>query len=164
MSNPDTEDDCAVLAKKLPSSSITPEGFVPLVMAIMERDHIKHCELARRTGIGESKISRILGQRRQIDSVTLHIIFDALGIDLLRALLAVGHFGDWHQYFDPDVEVIADLIDVLPACLTKARSGNDRTKISLPGTIVLAERISDMIATNDRETAIRQRERPFAGF
>ena len=103
MSNPNTEDDDGLQAKKLPSSSITPEGFVPLVMAVMERDHVKHCDLARRTGLSESKISRTLGQRRPIDSTTLYIIFDALGIDLMRALLAVGHFGDWDQYFDPDV-------------------------------------------------------------
>lgn len=164
MSNPNTADDDGVQAKKLPSSNITPESFIPLVMAVMERDHVKHRELARRTGISESKISRILGLRRPIDSTTLHIIFEALGIDFMRALLAVARFGEWQHYFDPDVEIIADLIDVLPDCLTKARTGNTRIKISLPGAIVLAERLSDMIATNDRETAQRQRERPIAGI
>lgn len=164
MDNPEAKDDDCVQALRPPVSSITPPTFLPLIAAIMERDHVKHRELARRTGLSESKISRILGLRRPIDSTTLHIIFEALGIDFMRALLAVGRFGEWRHYFDPDVEIIADLIDVLPACLTKARTGNTRIKISLPGTIVLAERLSDMIATNDRETAKRQRERPIAGI
>jgi DNA-binding Xre family transcriptional regulator len=164
MVNPITRDDQDVQASRLPNSTITPESFIPLVIEILNRDHIKHCELARRTGISESKISRILGSRRSVDSATLNIILDALHIDPMRALLALGQFGDWQQYFDLDVEVIADLIGVLPACLTKARSGNTRQKISLPGTIILAERLSDMIATNDREVAIRQRERPIAGL
>ena len=81
-----------------------------------------------------------------------------------KCLAPGGRLDDWRQYFDPDVEVIADLIDVLPAALTKARSGHSRAKISLPGTMVLANRLSEMIATNDRETAIRQRERPIAGM
>jgi Cro/C1-type HTH DNA-binding domain len=164
MSNPDTEDDDGVQAKKLPSSRITPEGFVPLVMAVMERDHIKHCDLARRTGLSESKISRTLGQRRPIDTTTLHIIFDALGIDLMRALLAVGHFGDWDQYFDPDVEVIADLIGVLPMRLAQARCGSERAKISPAGTVFLADKLSEMIVKNDRETFRRRREQPIAGM
>jgi hypothetical protein len=130
----------------------------------MDRDHINNRDLAKRTGINESKISRSLALTRQCDSTTLHIIFDALGIDLMRALIAVGHFGEWEQYFDLDVEVISDLIGVLPACLTKARSGNDRYKVSLRGAVVLAERLSDMIATNDREISERRRERPIAGM
>ena len=164
MSNPNTEGDDGLQAKKLPSSSITPEGFVPLVMAVMERDHVKHCDLARRTGLSESKISRTLGQRRPIDSTTLYIIFDALGIDLMRALLAVGRFGEWQHYFDPDVEIIADLIDVLPMRLAQARCGSERVKISPAGAVILADRLSEMIATNDRETIRRQRERPIAGM
>ena len=164
MGNSEAQEDCAVLPTRPPLSKVTPEHFIPLIGAVMERDRVRQCELSRLTGLTESKISRILSSTCKVDSLSLHIIFDALKIDLLRALLAVGRLGDWQQYFDPDVEVIADLIDVLPACLTRARAGNDRSKISLPGTIVLAERISDMIATNDREIAIRQRERPFAGI
>jgi hypothetical protein len=52
----------------------------------------------------------------------------------------------------------------LPACLTKARSGNERFKIALPGTIILAERLSAMIAKNDHEVSTRRRERPIAGM
>jgi hypothetical protein len=120
--------------------------------------------LARRTGFTESKVSRILAARSSIDSVSMHIIFDALKIDLLRALLAVSRFGDWQQYFDPDLEIIADLIDVLPASLSKARSGSIRAKISLSGTIVLADRLSQMVANNDREIERRQLESPIAGL
>jgi transcriptional regulator with XRE-family HTH domain len=129
----------------------------------MDRDHLRPCDLVKRTGYTKSKISRILSGAHQIDSITLHTIFDALKIDLLRALLAVGRLGDWEQYFDPDVEIIADLIDVLPGALNKARAGNSRASISLPGTIILADRLSEMIALNDRETATRRRERPIAG-
>jgi transcriptional regulator with XRE-family HTH domain len=164
MGNSDAQEDCAVLPTRQPLSKVTPEHFVPLIGAIMERDRVRQCELSRLTGLTESKISRILSSTCKMDSVSLHIIFDALKIDLLRALLAVGRLGDWQQYFDPDIEIIADLIDVLPAALTKARSGNSRVKISLPGTLVLADRLSEMIATNDRETAIRRRERPIAGM
>jgi transcriptional regulator with XRE-family HTH domain len=164
MENPQSDETDAVRTRRVLSTDIAPGAFVNLVIAVLDRDHITHRELAKRTGLSESKISRSLSPNRQIDVMTLHTMFDALGIDLIRALLAVGHFGEWRQYFDLDVEVIADLIGVLPACLTKARSGNERFKIALPGTIILAERLSAMIAKNDQEVGTRRRERPIAAL
>jgi transcriptional regulator with XRE-family HTH domain len=164
MENPEPDQTLDGSASRPPSSLATPSHFIPLIRAIMDHDHIKHSELARRTGFTESKVSRILAARSSIDSVSMHIIFDALKIDLLRALLAVSRFGDWQQYFDPDLEIIADLIDVLPASLSKARSGSVRAKISLSGTIVLADRLSQMVANNDREIERRQLESPIAGL
>ena len=74
-------------------SNIPPKVFIPLIIAIMKRDHIKHCTLAERTGFSPSKISRILSCKRPIDTNTVYMMFNALSIDLMRALLAVGHFG-----------------------------------------------------------------------
>jgi transcriptional regulator with XRE-family HTH domain len=165
MENPDAGERTMTAPPGRPlSASATPSHFIPLIRAIMENDHIKHSELAKRTGFTESKVSRILATRSSIDSTALHIIFDALKIDLLRALLAVGRFGNWRHYFDPDLQIIADLVDVLPASLSKARSGNIRSNISLSGTIVLADRLSQMVATNDREIERRQQECPIAGL
>lgn len=145
-------------------SNIPPNVFIPLILAIMKRDQVRHCTLAERTGFSPSKISRILSCKRPIDTNTVYMMFNALSIDLMRALLAVGHFGDWEQYFDLDVELISDLIEVLPSSLSKARSGEIRAKISQSGTLVLAERLSHMIATNDREIARRQLEHPIEGI
>jgi transcriptional regulator with XRE-family HTH domain len=163
MENPDANEIKMTAPPSRPLSSFAiPSHFIPLIRAIMENDHIKHSELAKRTGFTESKVSRILATRSSIDSTALHIIFDALKIDLLRALLAVGRFGNWRHYFDPDLQIIADLVDVLPASLSKARSGSIRSEITLRGTMVLADRLSQMIANNDREIERRQLECPIA--
>jgi lambda repressor-like predicted transcriptional regulator len=164
MDNPTSEEINALHSRRVLSTDITPGSFVRLIIAVMKRDHITKRQLAKRTGINESKIGRSLDPAHRIDVITMHTIFDALGIDILRALLAIGHFHDWEQYFDLDVEIIADLIGVLPACISKARCQHERQRIPLPGTIVLAERLSDMIANNDREVGTRRRERPLGGF
>jgi transcriptional regulator with XRE-family HTH domain len=139
-------------------ANIPPSSFIPLIDEIMKRNHIKKCELADITGISRSRLTRLLKGQRAIETSTVYLMFDALKIDLMRALLAVSRLGDWELYFDPDVEVISDLIDVLPTCLSQARSGHKRAKISITGTLVLAKRLSDMIANNDRETERRQME------
>jgi len=147
-----------------PAMQITPQAFLPLILEVMNRENIKNAELVRRTGLGTSKISRMLSQKRSLDNGTMYAVFAALKIDPMRALLAVGRFGEWEQYFDPDVEIIADLIDVLPNYLSKARTESPRISISKPGAGVLAEKLSEMIAKNDRETQRRQLERPIAGI
>jgi len=157
-------EDQEELSRPQPKIRITPQKFLPLIIEVMARGNIKSSDLVKRTGISKSKICRLLSEQRQIDNAALYLIFDALGIDPMRALLAVGRFGQWEQYFDLDVEIIADLIDVLPSFLSKARSESIRTSISRPGAIVLAERLSEMIAKNDRETEKRQLERPIAGM
>jgi DNA-binding phage protein len=164
MYNPESAEIKALEPKRVLSTDISPGAFVYLIIEVMHREHITKRQLAKSTGLSESKIGRSLDPNHQIDVITMHTIFDALGLDMMRALLAIGHFHEWQRYFDLDVEIIADLIGVLPACITKARSSNERHRIGLPGTIILAERLSDMIATNDLEVSTRRRERPIAGI
>jgi transcriptional regulator with XRE-family HTH domain len=148
----------------VPIASIQPYHFIALIHHILEKDHITHRQLANTTGMSESKISRFLNNPKTHDILTLNRVCTAIGLDIMRAILAVGRFGDWRQYFDPDVEIIADLIEVLPPRLVQARTGNERATISHAGTVILADKLSEMIATNDRETSRRRRERPIAGL
>ncbi len=136
--------------------------FLPLIIEVMRRGGVTRGELAKRTGFSPSKISRCLRARRRIDGFTLQMFFQALDIDDLRALLAIGRLGEWQQYFSPDIELITDLVHELPSCLSEARSDTVRFAIGIPGARVLAKKVSDIIATNDRDAQRRMTERPIA--
>ena len=144
--------------------NVGPEQFIPLVLEVMQQRSVSSAELARRLAISRTNLSRWLTRKRPLSSVMLRSIFLNLEIDEMRAVLAIGRFGRWQHYFDPDVRIISDLIDVLPDALSKARSGATRYAVGVSGAMELARRVSDMIATNDRETERRQLERPFAGI
>ena len=144
--------------------NVGPEQFIPLVLAIMQQRSVSAAELARRLAISRTNLSRWLTRKRPLSAVTLRSIFLTLEIDELRAILAIGRFGRWQHYFDPDVRIISDLIDVLPDALNKARSGATRYAVEVSGAMELARRVSDKITTNDRETERRRLERPFAGM
>ena len=144
--------------------NVGPEQFIPLVLAVMEQRRVSAAELARRLAISRTNLSRWLTRKRPLSAAMLQSIFLTLEIDEMRAALAIGRFGRWQHYFDPDVRIISDLIDVLPDALSKARSGATRYAVGVSGAMELARRVSDMIATNDRETERRQLERPFAGI
>ena len=135
--------------------NVGPEQFIPLVLAVMQQRSVSAAELARRLAISRTNLSRWLTRKRPLSAVTLRSIFLTLEIDELRAILAIGRFGRWQHYFDPDVRIISDLIDVLPDALSKARSGATRYAVGVSGALELARRVSDMIATNDRETERR---------
>ena len=144
--------------------NVGPEQFIPLVLEVMQQRSVSAAELARRLAISRTNLSRWLTRKRPLSAVILRSIFLTLEIDELRATLAIGRFGRWQHYFDPDVQIISDLIDVLPDALSKARSGATRYAVGVSGAMELARRVSDMIATNDRETERRQLGRPFAGM
>lgn len=144
--------------------NVSPKSFLPLVIDVMRSKSVSRVELAKRTGLSKTKISRCLCERRDIDGKTLGTIFKALEIDGLRALLAIGRLGSWERYFDPDLEIITDLIQVLPGCLSEARSDTVRFAVGLSGATVLARKLSDQVATNDRETQRRLQDRPIAGL
>ena len=144
--------------------NVGPEQFIPLVLEVMQQRRVSAAELARRLAISRTNLSRWLTRKRPLSAVTLQSIFLTLEIDEMRAILAIGRFGRWQHYFDPDVRIISDLIDVLPDALSKARSGATRYAVGVSGAKELARRVGDMIATNDRETERRQLERPFAGI
>lgn len=140
--------------------NLTPEGFIPLIAAVMQDRRICAAEVARRTGMSRTIIGRSMAGQRKVALVEVQAMFVALEIDPMKALLAVGRFGEWQQYFDPDVEVLADLVDVLPPLLFEARSGSTRCRVSIAGAKVLAKRLSDMIAKHDAEAFRRQQEQP----
>ena len=144
--------------------NVGPEHFIPLVLEVMQQRSVSAAELARRLAISRTNLSRWLSRKRPLSSRVLQSIFLTLEIDEMRAFLAIGRFGRWQHYFDPDVRIISDLIDVLPGALSKARSGATRYAVGVSGAVELARRVSDMIATNDRETERRRLERPFAGM
>ena len=144
--------------------NVGPEQFIPLVLEVMQQRSVSSAELARRLAISRTNLSRWLTRKRPLPAVTLQSIFSTLEIDEMRAILAIGRFGRWQHYFDPDVRIISDLIDVLPDALSKARSGATRYAVGVSGAMELARRVSDMIATNDRETERRRLERPFTGM
>ena len=144
--------------------NVGPEQFSPLVLEVMQQRSVSAAELARRLAISRTNLSRWLTRKRPLSAVTLKSIFLTLEIDELRAILAIGRFGRWQHYFDPDVRIISDLIDVLPDALNKARSGATRYAVEVSGAMELARRVSDKITTNDRETERRRLERPFAGM
>ena len=144
--------------------NVGPEQFIPLVLEVMQQRSVSAAELARRLAISRTNLSRWLTQKRPLSALMLRSIFLFLEIDELRAVLAIGRFGRWQHYFDPDVRIISDLIDVLPGALSKARSGATRYAVGVSGAMELARRVSDMIATNDRETERRRLERPCAGI
>jgi transcriptional regulator with XRE-family HTH domain len=144
--------------------NVAPEQFIPLILKVMQHRGIRAAELARRTNISQTKLSRWLTAKRPLSAISMQSIFVALEIDEMRAVLAIGRFGRWQHYFDPDVKIISDLVDVLPGYLSKARAGTTRYAVGLNGAKELARRLSDMIATNDRETEKRRLERPIAGL
>ena len=143
---------------------IDTKRFLPLVIEVMRRSAITQTELADRTGLSRTKISRTLCERRNIDRTTLTLILQVLEIDEMRALLAIVSFGEWAQYFDPNVEILSDLIGELPACLSEARADTVKFPVGLTGARVLARKISALIADNDRETQRRVEQKPIAGL
>ena len=145
-----------------PERSFAHESFlataevVPLIWSAMRHQNINCSELARRTGITKSKLSRILSGRTPIDVTEIPTVLFALQVDIPRALLAIGHFGDWNRYYDPDIAFVSDLVKRLPASLAAARDGAERVHINAGGVDFIAGHIGDMVAENDRLVAERQ--------
>ena len=77
--------------------------FILLIKSVMKQRNISAAYLARKTGLHKSKVSRGLSGSSPIDLPSIHLLFLALDIDSHRALLAVGRFGDWKRYYDPDI-------------------------------------------------------------
>lgn len=144
--------------------NVVPEQFIPLILKVMQHRGISGAELARRLGISSTKLSRWFTYKRTLSATLMRSIFVTLEIDEMRAFLAIGRFGQWEHYFDPDVRIISDLVEVLPGYLSAARSGATRYAVGVSGAKELARRLSDMIATHDRETERRRLERPIAGL
>jgi transcriptional regulator with XRE-family HTH domain len=145
-----------------PGRDFTQESFVataevvPLVWSAMRDQNINCSELARRTGITKSKLSRILSGRSPIDITEIPKVLSALNVDIPRALLAIGHFGDWNRYYDPDIAFVSDLVKRLPSSLAAARDGAQRVHINAGGIDFIAGQICAMVAENDRQVAERQ--------
>lgn len=129
--------------------------FIPLIVAAMRGANMNAAQLARTSGVHKAKLSRGLNGKAPIDLDTVYRILLVLKIDCRRALLAIGHFGDWHRYYDPDIEVLSGLIDELPETMAAARDGGERAAIGPVGIKQLACRISAVIADNDRKVAER---------
>ena len=144
--------------------NVVPEQYIPLILKVMQHRGISGAALARRLGISSTKLSRWFTKKRPLSAKLVRSICITLEIDEMRAVLAIGRFGQWEHYFDPDVRIISDLVEVLPGYLSAARSGTTRYAVGVSGAKELARRLSDMIATNDRETERRQLERPIAGI
>ena len=132
------------------------DQFIQLIIAVMKCNRTTGAELSRRTGIGTSKLSRGLNGRSSLDGDDVETLMVELGIDRQRALLAIGHLGDWRQYFDPDVELMSGLLGVLPETMAEARGQGERVAIGDVGIRRLADLISSMVANNDREVIERR--------
>lgn len=138
------------------SSMLATSEFVRLIWSVMHRANINCSELSRKSGFSKTKLSRGLSGRATLDFPSIQQLFDVLGIDTQRALLAIGHLGDWNRYYDPDVEVLANLIEQLPETMAAARGGCERVSISAGGIKRLADHISAVIADNDRKVSDRR--------
>ena len=132
--------------------------FVPLIWSAMRHANMNSSELSRKSGISKTKLSRSLSGRTALDLATIQQVFLALGIDTQRALLAIGRLGDWHRYYDPDIEILSGLLDRLPDTIAAARDGGERAAISPAGINRLADHISAVIADHDRKVSERRRD------
>lgn len=132
------------------------DGFVSLIVDCQAKQRISAAELSRRSGLSRSKLSRGLGSKAPLDFVAVDTLFTVLEIDPHRALLAICLLRDWRRYHDPDVEIISGLIDELPARMAAAREGGERIALPPGGIVLLAERISSVIAENDRKVVERR--------
>ena len=141
---------------------IKPDDFTPLIRKAMRDNHVNCAELARRTGINRSKLSRSLNGKSRLDLKMVHTICHSLGIDVKRAILVLTYFGDLNQYNDPDITIVSDLMKVLPATISAAREGCARAPISDAGVLVLANHIGARIADNDRKVTERRQAAEFA--
>ena len=150
------------LSSGMTDSIINPEDFTPLIRKAMRDNHVNCAELARRTGINRSKLSRGLNGRSRLDLKKVYTICHCLGIDVKRAILVVTYFGDLSQYNDPDITIVSDLMKVLPATISAAREGCARAPISDAGVLVLANHIGARIADNDRKVTERRHAAEFA--
>lgn len=130
--------------------------FIPLIWSAMSRRNINCSELSRQSGLSKTKLSRGLSGKACLDLSSIQKLFRILGIDTQRALLAIGHLGDWNRYYDPDIEVLSNLIGELPGTMAAARDGCERVSISAGGIKKLAHHISAVIADNDRQVSERR--------
>ena len=137
--------------------------FIPLIWSAMHHCHINCAQLSRKTKITKTKLSRTLSGKSPLDLATVQLIFIALDIDTQRALLAIGHLGDWNRYYDPDIAIVSDLIRQLPDTLAAARDGCERVTISEGGIKYIADHIGAMIADNDRKVSDRRNAFAFEG-
>ena len=148
---------------ELQRSFLTINDFIPLIWSAMRLGNVNCAELSRQTKISKTKLSRGLSGKSPIDLSSIQRIFLALGIDTQRALLAIGHLGDWNRYYDLDIVVVSDLIRHLPATLAAARDGCERIAISDGGIKYIADYVSAMIADNDRKVSERINSFTFDG-
>lgn len=127
--------------------------FIPLIWKAMRQSKVNCAELSRLTGITATKLSRGLGGTSQLDHPSIQLILVALGIDMQRALIAIGCIGDWNRYYDPDVVVLSGLVRQLPETLAAARDGCERAEISDNSIKIIAGEVGAMIANHDRKVS-----------
>jgi transcriptional regulator with XRE-family HTH domain len=132
------------------------EGFVPLVVDSMLKRRMSIAELARKSGLSKKKLSRGFAGEVSMDIAAFERLFVVLEIDPQRAVLACCQLQSWRRYHDPDIAIIAEQIHELPAHLAAARDGGERITLPPGGVRLLAERISAVIADNDRKVVERR--------
>ena len=132
-------------------SFIQATDFIPLIWSAMRQSHVNSAELSRRTGMTKTKISRTLSGKSPIDLTVIQRMFLALGIDPQRALLAVGQFGDWNQYYDPTIVLCAGLLQHLPKTLAEARKECTGAELADSAIKTLSNHVAALISRNDRK-------------
>lgn len=141
---------------------ITGDKFTPLIKSVMKEKRVNCAELARRTGIDKSKLSRGLNGNAPLSLQNAYELCYCLDMDVKRAIIAITYFGDVTQYNDLDITVVADLMKELPSTIAAARRGCNRVPISNAGVSVIANHISLLIAENDRKATERREMAEFA--
>lgn len=83
--------------------------FLPLMQDVMRIEKVRQAELAERTGIKPDMISRYLSASCEMSFSTVFIISESLGIDELRAYIAVIRLRNWRLYYDHRLITATDL-------------------------------------------------------
>ena len=143
-------------------------GCVATAMSIGHRALINHhiakaaqsrADLADELGVSRRQMNRILSGDTPLRLEAIVALYDRLGIDRQRALLAIDVLGDWQRYFDPNLGVILQLVQPVLAALD-ATAEFAIEPLTGPAVIRFSEWLANAIIANEEQ--IRSRRDSFA--
>lgn len=143
-------------------------GCVATAMSIGHRALINHhiaqgarscADLAGDLKISRRQLKRILSGETPLRIEAIVALYDLLGIDRERALMAIGVLGDWQRYFDTNLGVVLQLVQpVLAKLETSAEFAIE--PLTGPAVARFSEWLANAIIANEEQ--IRSRRDSFA--
>ncbi|WP_432787891.1 hypothetical protein [Novosphingobium rhizosphaerae] len=86
------------------------ESYRALLSEWIERDSRSLAEIASLARMSRRQLGRIIAGQKPLRVVDLRLLFDILGLNAARAVIAIEVIGDWSAYDDPMLGILIGML------------------------------------------------------